>query len=312
LAKIALELEHALEQRRLNGARGGMRGRVLARGDGWVVEDVICTSGPQDRSFEEQHGGVAIAMVVAGSFQYHASPRPELMTPGSLLLGNVGQCYECGHAHGAGDRCISFRYAPGFFEDVVRDAGLPNASSRFPWSRVPPLRDLSRLVALACTGLVADTELDWEELSLELAAQTLYLVHNREPRRNDAATAALARVTGIVRAIEEQPAKDHTLAKLARQADLSPYHFLRTFEQVTGVTPHQFTLRARLREAALRLALEPDRIIDIIYDCGFGDVSNFNRTFRAEFGVTPRAYRNRLKQSAPHSARPLPRVPTRV
>ena len=34
------------------------------------------------------------------------------MTPGSLLLGNPGQSFECLHAHGAGDRCIAFRFSP--------------------------------------------------------------------------------------------------------------------------------------------------------------------------------------------------------
>jgi AraC-like DNA-binding protein len=35
----------------------------------------------------------------------------------------------------------------------------------------------------------------------------------------------------------------------------------------------------------------PAKVLDIALDCGFGDVSNFNRTFRAEFGVSPRIYR---------------------
>ena len=86
-----------------------------------------------------------------------------------------------------------------------------------------------------------------------------------------------------------------TLGSLAREAGLSPYHFLRTFQRLTGVTPHQYVLRARLREAAMRLAVEHARVIDIALDCGFGDVSNFNRAFRAEFGVSPRVYR--LKKS---------------
>jgi AraC-like DNA-binding protein len=80
---------------------------------------------------------------------------------------------------------------------------------------------------------------------------------------------------------------------MAREAGLSPYHFLRTFERLTGLTPHQYVRRARLRNAATRLAAEPVRVIDIAFDCGFGDVSNFNRAFRAEFGVSPRAYRAR-------------------
>jgi AraC-like DNA-binding protein len=42
---------------------------------------------------------------------------------------------------------------------------------------------------------------------------------------------------------------------------------------------------------AMRLAVEPARALDIALDFGFGDVSNFNRAFRAEFGVSPRVYR---------------------
>jgi AraC-like DNA-binding protein len=60
---------------------------------------------------------------------------------------------------------------------------------------------------------------------------------------------------------------------------------------VTGVTPHQYVLRARLRHAALRLAGEDTKIVDIAFDSGFNDVSNFNHAFRVEFGMSPRAWR---------------------
>ena len=82
---------------------------------------------------------------------------------------------------------------------------------------------------------------------------------------------------------------------MAREARLSPYHFLRTFQRLTGVTPHQYVLRARLRQAALRLVSGGDKIVDVALDCGFGDLSNFNRAFRAEFRLSPRAYRLRLR-----------------
>jgi AraC-like DNA-binding protein len=93
--------------------------------------------------------------------------------------------------------------------------------------------------------------------------------------------------------IEAQPAADLTLIRLAREARLSPFHYLRTFESLTGVTPHQYLLRARLRAAAARLLAGPGKILDVALDAGFGDVSNFNRAFRAEFGVNPTAYRRR-------------------
>lgn len=57
------------------------------------------------------------------------------------------------------------------------------------------------------------------------------------------------------------------------------------------MTPHQYVRRARLRLAGTRLLVERDRIIDIALDSGFADVSNFNRAFRVDSGVSPRRYR---------------------
>jgi len=69
LAKIAVELEQALARRAATGgAACHPTCRVLARGVGWVVEDLICASGPRDPIFEERHGDVSIAMVLAGTF----------------------------------------------------------------------------------------------------------------------------------------------------------------------------------------------------------------------------------------------------
>ena len=105
----------------------------------------------------------------------------------------------------------------------------------------------------------------------------------------------ISRVTRTVRMIEAHPAFDLTTIRLAREAGLSPFHFLRTFEKVAGVTPHKYILRMRLRNAARMLAAGSDRILDIALDAGFGDVSNFNHAFRAEFGVSPRRYRQRRR-----------------
>jgi len=60
-------------------------------------------------------------------------------------------------------------------------------------------------------------------------------------------------------------------------------------------------LRARLRAAALRLADDTAKIVEIALDSGFNDISNFNHTFRAEFGVSPRAWRAGA-QSRVHNA----------
>ena len=252
---------------------------------------MICTSGPQDHPFEERHSHVSIAVVVAGSFEYHSRTGRALMTPGSLMLGNAGQCYECGHAHGAGDRCVAFWYTPEYFERIAADAGARGRRVDFHVPKLPPLRALAPLTARAGAGLAGQWDQPWEELAVMLAVTAVRLAAGEAPVAPRLTSGSEARVSRAVRQIERRLEARLTLGGLAREAGLSPYHFLRTFQLLTGVTPHQFVLRSRLRKAAIRLALEPARVLDIALDCGFGDVSNFNRAFRAEFGVNPRRYR---------------------
>ncbi len=327
MAKIAVAADAAVEQALTHRANTGDPGRAtprrIAAGDGWTVDDVVCTCAPGDTPFEERHSDFRVAIVLAGSFQYRAAAGAGrvLMTPGSLLLGNVGQCFECGHEHGAGDRCLSFGYSPAYFERLAADAGMPKgrmrtngahgadgATREFRLLRVPPLRVLSPLLAHAAAGLHAAVAWPWEELGLQLAARAVQLASGGSVSSDAASRTprdAEARITRVVRVIEQQLRVGDaplTLGSLASAAGLSPYHFLRTFTRMTGVTPHQYILRAKLRAAAIRVAAAANaKIVDIALDSGFGDLSNFTRAFRAEFGVSPRRYRSISHVSATRS-----------
>jgi AraC family transcriptional regulator len=291
LAKIAVELERALARRRERGTPGTTTPRIIAGGEGWSVADVLCTSGPRDHSFEEQHPRYTLAIVLSGSFQYRSSGGGGLMTPGSLMLGNQGCCFECRHEHGEGDRCLSIWYSPEYFERVAADAGARGRRVGFTTARLPPLRSLSSLVVRSAAGAVDSALVPWEELSIELAVRAMALASGTSSQPSNLPLNAEARVTNTIRAIERHMDAALTLEGLARRAGLSRYHFLRTFERVTGSTPHQYVLRARLREAARRLISDEQKVVDIALDCGFGDVSNFNRAFRTEFGESPRTFR---------------------
>jgi AraC-like DNA-binding protein len=85
------------------------------------------------------------------------------------------------------------------------------------------------------------------------------------------------------------------LERAAGEVGLSAFHFLRLFSRVLGVTPHQYLVRSRLRRAARLLCDDARRITDVAFEVGFGDLSNFVRTFHRAAGVSPRAFRRAAK-----------------
>ncbi|TPL05572.1 MULTISPECIES: AraC family transcriptional regulator [unclassified Mesorhizobium] len=266
--------------------------RILASGQGWQVADVVCTARAGDRPFEEEHRSFCVAAVTSGTFRYRTRQGTAVLSPGAILLGNPGACYECGHEHGAGDRCLSFHFAPNYMERVVAD--VPGARRLgFGAARLPPLPVLAPLLAEAEAARETDDGDAFEELSLRIAGAVVATASgstktDRAPSRRDQ-----KRVAEAVRLIELNADRPLSLPELAGETATSPYHFLRTFRRVAGMTPYQFLLRTRLHRAAVRLRTSTEAISAIAFDAGFNDLSTFNRRFRREMGDAPGVYRAR-------------------
>ena len=296
MGKIAVLLNDACSERERLGGEPGLAARTLATGAGWAVEDVVCTYRPNDASFEERHARYRVALVGAGTFNCRGPHGRELLTPGSLLLGNAEEAFECGHEHGTGDRCLAFAYSPELFERLAFDAGV-RGKPHLKALRVPPLRELAPLVADACAAwATTSTEGAWDEVAVRLAAAAAHFAG--APTRTPCSPRNAERgVVRAVRLIERDASQALELGALAREANLSRFHFVRAFARATGLTPHRYLLRARLRRAAVRLATNDARVVDVAMASGFRDVSNFNHAFRAEFGTTPRAHRARFSRA---------------
>jgi AraC-like DNA-binding protein len=278
-------------QNRRDIAAMSVTSQLLASGPGWRVLDHVCTAGPDVRPFQEQHRDSCIAVVTRGSFQYRTREGGAVMAPGSLLLGNPAACFECGHEHAAGDRCLAFHYAPEHFETIA--SAVPGARrGTFSTPHLPPMPELMPLIAAAEAARDECDPAALEELSVRFAGAVLTLCGGARPtplsypsRRDE------RRVTRALRRIESDAEAPLTLAALAREAATSPYHFLRIFRQLVGMTPHQYILRTRLTHVALRLRRSREPVAAIAFNAGFNDLSTFNRRFRRLLGVSPTAYR---------------------
>jgi transcriptional regulator GlxA family with amidase domain len=87
---------------------------------------------------------------------------------------------------------------------------------------------------------------------------------------------------------------DLSVEALATKACLSPRQFGRRFKQVFGTTPADFVERARLDAGRTRLSRHRSSIAEIAESVGFASADAFRRAFERNFGVSPRAYRQRF------------------
>jgi AraC family transcriptional regulator len=271
--------------------KGLATSRLLASGDGFSVCDEVCRAGPKDPVFEEQHAWISVSAVLSGNFVYRSKRGRVLMAPGSLLLGQQGNCFCCNHDHGVGDRCVAFYFDPAWIEEFA--AEIPRVRrTRFAMHRVPPLQTLVPLLSDVRALADGGESSAGQELALRMAGAAFRLVHGGSDLRVNSRDER--RMTEAVRSIEERLTEPLSIATLAREVGMSRYHFLRTFRRTIGETPYRYVLSRRLVVVAKRLSSTSDNILDTALACGFGDLSEFTRRFRARFGVTPAMYRRRM------------------
>lgn len=93
-------------------------------------------------------------------------------------------------------------------------------------------------------------------------------------------------------AIDRDYAKPLDIPALAGLAAVSEAHFIRTFRDTFGETPHRYLQRRRV-ERAMALLRNSDRsVTQICFDVGFTSLGTFSRTFRAIVGESPSSFRH--------------------
>jgi AraC-like DNA-binding protein len=138
-----------------------------------------------------------------------------------------------------------------------------------------------------------------EEAGFSIAAHLMDLAAAGLGARGDVALAAqrggirAVRLQAVLMILEKRFAEpDFSAQKLAEAAGLSERYVNELLFEAGASFTERLTER-RLRQAAEKLAQGEGRISDIAFECGFNDLSYFNRCFRRRFGLTPTAARGR-------------------
>jgi AraC-like DNA-binding protein len=249
------------------------------------VSDFRCTARAGDKPFVEQFACHSVSYVRKGSFGCQSRGRSFELVTGSVLVGFPGDEYKCTHDHVCGDECLSFFLEPELVEIIGDQDNVWRIGA------APPLPELMVLGELAQASADGRSDIALDEVGHIFASRFVDAVARRAPKPATVKTRDRRRAVETARWIEANSHQAIDLDAAAGQAGLSPFHFLRLFSKVLGVTPHQYLVRSRLRHAARLLADEDIAITDIAYEVGFGDLSNFVRTFHRAAGVSPGAFR---------------------
>jgi AraC-like DNA-binding protein len=262
-----------------------MTATPLLQRDSISVFDFRCTAGPGDKPFVEQHGCHSVSFVRKGSFGCRSRGRSFELVAGSVLVGHPGGEYMCTHDHVCGDECLAFFLSPELVQAIGDRAEIWQVGA------APPLPELMVLGELAQAAADGRSDVGLDEAGQLFAHKFVEIVSGRAQKPTAAGARDRRRAVEAALWIDAHSHGEVDLERAAAQAGVSPFHFLRLFSGVLGVTPHQYLLRARLRHAARQLADEDRSVTDIAYDVGFADLSNFVRTFHRAAGVSPRKFR---------------------
>jgi AraC family transcriptional regulator len=97
------------------------------------------------------------------------------------------------------------------------------------------------------------------------------------------------RVDGVIRAMLANLDERQELERLASLAAASPWHFHRTFRELTGESLEACLRRLRLERASARLRERGARVIDVALDSGYESPEAFAKAFRRAYGLSPSA-----------------------
>jgi AraC-like DNA-binding protein len=264
----------------MNAPRLGLVADAISRFGSMCVISFRC-----DTKVAGEHSEASLSYVRRGSLAYRAGGRQFDLVPGSILIGRPGVDYICTHDRHEAGECLSFRFAPELLESIG-DVG-----ASWPIGAVPPLAELMVLGELALAAAEGSSDLGLDEIGLMFAARVTGLVGAAKRDAASATPSDRKRAVDAASWIEANCDRDIDLERAASMAGLSSFHFLRMFSRALGVTPHQYLVRCRLRRAARLLCDDARPIGGIAHEVGFGDLSNFVRTFHRAAGMPPRQFR---------------------
>ncbi|WP_161949230.1 AraC family transcriptional regulator [Desulfomicrobium norvegicum] len=236
------------------------------------------------------HAEFVIGVIETGAQRVRYRGGHEIMPERSLCVINPGELHT-GHAATSAGWSYSTIYPdPSLLVDVASQikgklCGVPNCGQlvNFDYELADEFKYLHRALFSGMASRLAR-----QSLLLQFLARLVTRHFDIQPPSE----LPIANRRSILRTrdyLQEHFGEQVALEELARLANLSPFHFARSFTRFIGISPHAYQLQIRIREAKLLLASGMP-IAQVAVSTGFADQSHLANRFKAVCGITPRQY----------------------
>lgn len=238
----------------------------------------------------EQQDRNAMVLPLAGVFAKHDGPgRQAIGTPSHAVFVAADTPYRLSYPGGIGDRALILRFGNELAPEQL-DRGSDGALASNGLLPAPAMMLRNLLRARLAEGEIEDFEA--ETMGLDLLSASFGAIRKEKSSFRPSAQARRTRALERVKeAVAVAPSKKWDLARLARLANLSPFHLCHVFRKMAGTSIHDYVLQERLARSLDAVLDSGDDLTTIALDAGFASHSHFTARFRGFFGCTPAALR---------------------
>lgn len=223
-----------------------------------------------------------------------------------VLVGNgIEHAWEQHHCRSGNIREVTIQFAPDMFGpemlaktqfDSIRRL-LEASAKGVVFNRDVIMKVYGRITGISAIDNGFYRVMELVSILYELSDPQCYRMLASSSFANVEPEASSHRVTSVKEYIKNNYRKEVRLSELAAIAGMTPTAFSRFFKMRTGNSVSDYIIAVRLGHATRSLVDSSSAISEICFDCGFNNISNFNRIFRKKKGCSPKEFREAYHQS---------------
>lgn len=202
-------------------------------------------------------------------------------------------------------REITIQFEPNLFGDTLLGKSqmksihdlLENAKHGIAFGMHSIMRIYSKLEEITKTQPGFYRVVKLLEILYELSISEDYHVLASSSFANVHTTTESRRVHKVQEYIDRNYKDEIRLQTLATLAGMTPSAFSRFFKLRTAKTVQEYIIDVRIGHAARQLVDSSKSIVEICFDCGFNNISNFNRIFKKKKGCSPTIFRDNYQKN---------------